>query len=83
LIRATRANALSRWSPRRELLFDPPETLEIGITPLLVSLLELVEGLVSQVRVHDRSADLVPLSLAITIEVRQQREEYLKQRKNL
>jgi hypothetical protein len=68
-------HALLRWSPERELLFDPPETLEIGITPFVVSLVQLVERRVSEVRVHDRRADLFLLSLVIKLEVGQQRKE--------
>src|SRR5215211_6215881 len=76
-------DGLSRWSPGRELLFDPPETLEIGITPFLVALVQLVECRVSEVRVHDPRADLVLLALVIKLEIRHHREEYLKQRQNL
>jgi hypothetical protein len=47
----------------RELLFDPPETLEMGIASFLVSLVQLFERLVSELRVPDRPADLVPLAL--------------------
>jgi len=68
-------DALSRRGLGRELLFDPPETLEIGITPVLVSLVQLVERRVSEVRVRERRADLVLLSLVIKLEVGQQRKE--------
>src|SRR5215211_8039150 len=70
--------ALSRLSPGRELLFDPAEPLEIGITPFVVSLLQLFERRVSEVRVHGHTADLVPLSLIIALEVRHHGEEHLK-----
>src|SRR5215208_648151 len=78
-----RGRALSRLSLGRELLFDPAEPLEIGITPFVVSLLQLFERRVSSVRVHGHTADLVPLARVITLEVRHHREEYLKQRQNL
>jgi len=62
-------------SPGGELLFDPPETLEIGIAPFVVSLVQFFERRVSEVRVHGRTADLVPLALVLTIEIRYHREE--------
>src|SRR5215218_8972226 len=63
-------DALSRLSPGRELLFDPAEPLEIGITPFVVSLLQLFERRVSSVRVHGHTADPVPLARVIALEVR-------------
>ena len=55
-------------SPRRELLVDPPETLEIAVAPFVVSFLQLRAP--CSVWIHGRTADLVLPALVITIEVR-------------